>query len=255
MGDNVNGDGSFIYTPAPNFHGIDTFTYHASDGVHSDMATVSIAVETAYDDPEVDAGPDLPLVGEPSIGEGDAVSFEGSFVDPQPQSLLAGESIHWDFGDGNTATGTLTPIHTYLDNDVYTVTLTDAATGLSAPAVLAQAPMTLKMQGAWPASNLFSDWARQYVERVNAMSGGRIKVEYLPSGATRWVSDDDSSVSEAFRVPGNPVTILVVGGVEMFRDLSQVKELRKRLMAAVAVPEAPGQGEAHGRSCQTGRPG
>jgi len=58
-----------------------------------------------------------------------------------------------------------------------------AAGTLSAPAVLAQAPKTLKMQGAWPATNLFSEWAKQYVERVNAMSGGRIKVEYLPDGA------------------------------------------------------------------------
>ena len=50
--------------------------------------------------------------------------FEGTVDDPQSQSLLAEGSIHWDFGDGNTATGTLTPNHTYLDNDEYTVTLT-----------------------------------------------------------------------------------------------------------------------------------
>ncbi|MGD9046937.1 MAG: PKD domain-containing protein, partial [Anaerolineae bacterium] len=120
----VNGDGSFTYTPAPNFYGIDSFTYHASDGNLTSTATVTITVESAYDDPVVDAGPDLPQIGDPAIKEGDTVSFEGTVDDPQQQSLLAGESIHWDFGDGNTATGTLTPNHTYLDNDEYTVTLT-----------------------------------------------------------------------------------------------------------------------------------
>jgi PKD repeat protein len=32
--------------------------------------------------------------------------------------------LHWSFGDGYTATGTLAPSHVYRDNGVYTVTLT-----------------------------------------------------------------------------------------------------------------------------------
>ncbi|KPL15625.1 MAG: hypothetical protein AMJ93_16470 [Anaerolineae bacterium SM23_84] len=32
--------------------------------------------------------------------------------------------FEWDFGDGGTASSTLTPFHTYADNGVYTVTLT-----------------------------------------------------------------------------------------------------------------------------------
>lgn len=44
-------------------------------------------------------------------------------------------------------------------------------------------------------------------------------IEYLPSGATRWVSDEDNAISEAFGVPGNPVSILVVGGIEADRWL------------------------------------
>jgi VCBS repeat-containing protein len=111
-------DGSFTYTPTHNFDGIDTFTYHATDGVLTDTATVSITVVEAGDNPIVS------IEEIQDVNEGELVSFTGSFDDPQPQSLLAEESIHWDFGDGNTATGILTPTHTYLDNDEYTVTLT-----------------------------------------------------------------------------------------------------------------------------------
>ena len=39
-----NSDGTFTYTPAPNFTGTDTFTYTVSDGVLTDTATVTITV-------------------------------------------------------------------------------------------------------------------------------------------------------------------------------------------------------------------
>ena len=41
----LNANGSFTYTPAANYNGSDTFTYHASDGaLNSNIATVSISV-------------------------------------------------------------------------------------------------------------------------------------------------------------------------------------------------------------------
>ncbi len=58
-----------------------------------------------------------------------------------------------------------------------------SAGALAAPAVLAQAPITLKMQGSWGASSIFSEMAKQYADRVEAMSGGKLKVDYLPAGA------------------------------------------------------------------------
>ncbi|NNG03116.1 MAG: TRAP transporter substrate-binding protein [Inquilinus sp.] len=58
-----------------------------------------------------------------------------------------------------------------------------AASSLAAPAVLAQSPMVLKMQTSWPASDIWMDFARQYVNRVETMSGGRLKIDLLPSGA------------------------------------------------------------------------
>lgn len=66
-----------------------------------------------------------------------------------------------------------------------------AAAAVAAPvvAVRAQAPavkpaaIVLKMQGAWGSNDIFSEMAQQYVTRVNEMSGGRLKIEYLPAGA------------------------------------------------------------------------
>jgi TRAP-type mannitol/chloroaromatic compound transport system substrate-binding protein len=58
-----------------------------------------------------------------------------------------------------------------------------AASVLAAPAVLAQAPLVMKMQTSWPASDIWMDFARQYVARVEEMSGGRIKIDLLPAGA------------------------------------------------------------------------
>ncbi len=59
-----------------------------------------------------------------------------------------------------------------------------AASGvLAAPAVLAQAPIVVKMQTSWPASDIWMDMARQYVERVEKLSGGRLKIDLLPAGA------------------------------------------------------------------------
>ncbi|SFH51217.1 TRAP-type mannitol/chloroaromatic compound transport system, substrate-binding protein [Palleronia marisminoris] len=58
-----------------------------------------------------------------------------------------------------------------------------AAGAFAAPAVLAQAPLTIKMQTSWPASDVWQEMAGQYATRVEEMSGGRLKVDLLPAGA------------------------------------------------------------------------
>lgn len=57
------------------------------------------------------------------------------------------------------------------------------AGGLAAPAVLAQAPMVLKMQTSWGAGNIWQEFAQDYADRVEAMSGGRLKIDVMPAGA------------------------------------------------------------------------
>ncbi|QDL91011.1 TRAP transporter substrate-binding protein [Paroceanicella profunda] len=126
-----------------------------------------------------------------------------------------------------------------------------AATGaLAAPAVLAQAPLVVKMQTSWPASDIWMDFARQYTERVEAMSGGRLKVDLLPAGAVVaafQVLDacNDGVIDAAHSVPvywygkhkaaslfgtgpvfgGSATTMLAWfnagGGAEYYRELTQ----------------------------------
>jgi TRAP-type mannitol/chloroaromatic compound transport system substrate-binding protein len=62
--------------------------------------------------------------------------------------------------------------------------LAAAAGAIAAPAVIASpAPIVIKMQTSWPASDIWMDFAREYVERVERMSGGRLKIDLLPAGA------------------------------------------------------------------------
>jgi TRAP-type mannitol/chloroaromatic compound transport system substrate-binding protein len=48
---------------------------------------------------------------------------------------------------------------------------------------VAQSPIVLKMQGSWGAKDIFNEMAQEYVTRVNEMSGGRLRIDYLVAGA------------------------------------------------------------------------
>ena len=62
------------------------------------------------------AGPDQ------TVDEGDAATFPGSFTDPAGNCDT--HIIVWDFGDGTTSSGSLSPDHVYGDDGVYVASLT-----------------------------------------------------------------------------------------------------------------------------------
>ncbi|MCB1849724.1 MAG: PKD domain-containing protein [Gammaproteobacteria bacterium] len=90
-----------------------TVGLRVSDGALTDTDTASVTVNNVA--PVVDAGADR------MIDEGGAVNFSGGFTDPGSQDT---HTIEWNFGDGTTEGGTLTPSHLYPDDGLYTVTLT-----------------------------------------------------------------------------------------------------------------------------------
>jgi TRAP-type mannitol/chloroaromatic compound transport system substrate-binding protein len=58
-----------------------------------------------------------------------------------------------------------------------------AAATVAMPQVSRAQTVTLKMQGSWPATDVFSEMAQDYIKRVNEMAGGRLKMDYLAGGA------------------------------------------------------------------------
>ncbi|MGF1526748.1 MAG: TRAP transporter substrate-binding protein [Candidatus Competibacterales bacterium] len=58
-----------------------------------------------------------------------------------------------------------------------------AASAVAFPMVSKAQTVTLKMQGAWGAKDIFNDMAQQYVDRVNEMAGGRLRIDYLVAGS------------------------------------------------------------------------
>ena len=61
--------------------------------------------------------------------------------------------------------------------------LAGGAALVAAPNISKAAPVTLKMQSSWGAKAIFQEMAQQYVDRVEKMSGGRLKIDLLPAGA------------------------------------------------------------------------
>jgi len=77
--------------------------------------TAQVTVENNL--PQVEAGVDQ------QVDEGDTVNFSGSFTDIGDANTA--HTYQWDFGDGEMDnSGTLTPVHSYGDNGLYTVTFT-----------------------------------------------------------------------------------------------------------------------------------
>ena len=55
---------------------------------------------------------------------------------------------------------------------------------LTAPMLAtAQTSTTFRFQSTWPAKDIFHEFANDFASKVNLMSGGKLKIEVLPSGA------------------------------------------------------------------------
>src|SRR5262245_28645063 len=57
------------------------------------------------------------------------------------------------------------------------------AAAVAMPQISRAQTATLRMQTSWPATDIFTEMAQQYVQRVNEMASGRLKIDLLHGGA------------------------------------------------------------------------
>jgi TRAP-type mannitol/chloroaromatic compound transport system substrate-binding protein len=96
--------------------------------------------------------------------------------------------------------------------------LTGAAAATAGAATLgfpmiakSQSPIVIKMQGAWSSTDIFNEFAMEFVNRVNAMSGGRLKVDYLVGGAVVKSFEVTDAVSKGVLDAGHTVPVYWYG--------------------------------------------
>jgi TRAP-type mannitol/chloroaromatic compound transport system substrate-binding protein len=85
------------------------------------------------------------------------------------------------------------------------------AATLGFPMVSRAQTVTLKMQGAWGAKDVFNDMAMEYVDRVNAMTGGRLKINYLTAGSVVKPFQVQDAVHKGVLDGGHGVTVYWYG--------------------------------------------
>lgn len=86
-----------------------------------------------------------------------------------------------------------------------------AASTLGFPMVSRAQTNVLKVQGAWGAKDIFNDFATDYVKRVNEMAGGRLKINYLISGAVVQPFQVMDAVHKGVLDGGHQVTVYWYG--------------------------------------------
>jgi TRAP-type mannitol/chloroaromatic compound transport system substrate-binding protein len=81
-----------------------------------------------------------------------------------------------------------------------------------APAVAVKpSVIVLKMQGAWGAKDIFNEMAQEYVTRVNDMSGGRLRIDYLTAGSVVKPFEVTDAVSNGVLDAGHTVPVYWYG--------------------------------------------
>jgi len=71
--------------------------------------------------------------------------------------------------------------------------------------------ITVKMQGAWSSTDIFNEFAMEFVNRVNEMAGGRLRIDYLVGGAVVKPFEVTDAVSKGVLDAGHTVPVYWYG--------------------------------------------
>ncbi|MGE0798665.1 MAG: Ig-like domain-containing protein [Lautropia sp.] len=133
----VNLDGSYIYTPAADFHGTDSFSYVANDGTaNSAEATVTVTVNPVNDAPA--AVDDTASTTEDTpVTTGNVLANDADVDDAlMPSNITAfTQAANGTVASNDDGTFTYTPDADFEGSDSFTYTVTDAG-GLSSTATV-----------------------------------------------------------------------------------------------------------------------
>jgi len=91
------------------------------------------------------------------------------------------------------------------------------AAAIAAPNVVrAQEAVVFKFQSTWPAKDIFHEYAQDFVNRVNEMGGGRLKIELLAAGAVAKALEVQDAVLAGTLDGGHGVTAYWYGKHKAF---------------------------------------
>ncbi len=147
----MNSDGTFVYTPADDFFGTDTFEYIVDDGLGgTDTATVSITVTSINDDPVANAQSVTTLEDEAL-----AITLTGS--DTDGDSLTFTTTTPTDGSLSGTAPNvTYTPNAGFLGSDSFDFTVDDENGGTDTATVsITVTPLNLRQEKLAVSNDLF----------------------------------------------------------------------------------------------------
>ena len=91
-----------------------------------------------------------------------------------------------------------------------------AATIAMPNVVRAQDAVVFKFQSTWPAKDIFHEYAQDFVNRVNEMGGGRLKIELLSAGAVAKALEVQDAVLAGTLDGGHGVTAYWYGKHKAF---------------------------------------
>lgn len=208
----VNSDGTFVYTPNPNFFGSDSFTYHAVDNTGtSNTATVTITVDPVNDAPlavnnSYNVTEDVPLnITVPAFG------VLGNDTDVENDTLIAvlgsGVSKGTLSLSGN-GTFTYTPNLNFNGSDSFTYTASDGiASSNTATVTLTIQPVNDAPQPANDSYTTFQDSPLTVSIASNPGSTTIVAAgsswKYLDNGSNQGAAWRNSSFNDASWASGN----------------------------------------------------